>query len=137
MIAYGKIQSLTDEPYTHWGKRYNSFDWHPNWFTFIRIQNKEVGPTRDRTGKDWYHYYKPSVHYVIYFFDRYILQRIREDNKQTLDVRIRITCGLINKIDYIPWTMKREFMECIWDAYKKFYKSWYEYYYKYILELPF
>lgn len=131
------IHSLTNEIYTSWGVRYELFNWRPEWYTFIRIQNREVGPTRDRTGKDWFHYYGPSVHHIIYFFDTHILQRIGIDKEPTLKVRIRIVCGMVNKLDYIPRPMKIEFMECIWDAYRKFYKEWNEYYCKKILELPF
>ena len=125
------IHSLTNHIYTGWGAKYSDFNWRPEWYTFIRIQNREIK-------KKPFGSYKHVAH-IIYFFDNMILQRIGKDHRVTLDVRIRIVCGLINntspKILTIP--MKREFMECIWDIYKKFMNEWYEYYYRYILELPF
>jgi len=124
------IHSLTDKVYTSWGVRYELFNWRPEWYTFIRIQNRECN-------KDRFYYISNSVKYIIYWFDTNILQKIGIDKEPTLRVRIRIVCGMVNKINYIPWPMKREFMECIWDTYRKFYKEWNEYYCKKILELPF
>lgn len=124
------IHSLTDKVYTSWGVRYELFNWRPEWYTFIRIQNRECN-------KDSFHYISDSIKYIIYWFDTNILQKIGIDKEPTLRVRIRIVCGMINKINYIPWPIKREFMECIWDTYRKFYKEWNEYYCKKILELPF
>lgn len=124
------IHSLTNKVYTSWGVRYTLFNWRPEWYTFIRIQNRECN-------KDWFHYNDDSVKHIIYWFDTNILQKIGIDKEPTLRVRIRIVCGMVNKINYIPWPMKREFMECIWDTYRKFYKEWNEYYCKKILELPF
>lgn len=124
------IHSLTNKVYTSWGVRYELFNWRPEWYTFIRIQNRECN-------KDEFHCISDSVKHIIYWFDTNILQKIGIDKEPTLRVRIRIVCGMVNKINYIPWPMKREFMECIWDTYRKFYKEWNEYYCKKILELPF
>lgn len=57
----------------------------------------------------------------------------------TLDVRIRIVCGMVNKLssNRVSIAMKREFMECIWDAYQKFSKDYMEYHCRYELGLPF
>lgn len=123
------IHSLTNKVYTSWGVRYELFNWRPEWYTFIRIQNRECN-------KNKFHCIY-SVKYIVCWFDTNILQKIGIDKEPTLRVRIRIVCGMVNKIDYIPWTMKRELMECIWDTYRKFYKEWNEYYCKKILELPF
>lgn len=124
------IHSLTNKVYTSWGIRYSLFNWRPEWYTFIRIGNRECN-------KDEFHCISTSVKYIIYWFDTNILQKIGIDKEPTLRVRIRIVCGMVNNLHYIPRPMKIEFMECIWDIYKKFYKEWNEYYCKKILELPF
>lgn len=125
------IHNLTDKVYTSWGVRYKLFNWRPEWYTFIRIQNRECKE------KQRIHLTNLTVKHVIYWFDTNILQRIGIDKEPTIKVRIRIVCGMVNKLDYIPRPMKIEFMECIWDTYKKFYKEWTEYYCREILELPF
>ena len=116
------IYSLTSNVYTPWGKQYQMFHWKPSWWVFIKLSNK----TKD-------------VRHIIYWFDINILQRISKDTRFTLDVRIRIVCGMINNLTpiFISIDMKREFMECIWDAYQKFSKDYIEYHCKYILQLPF
>lgn len=125
------INSLTSYIYTVWGAKYSDFNWRPEWYAFIRMQNKEI---KERP----FNAYKPVAH-IIYFFDTKVLQRIGKDHRVTLDVRIRIVCGLINQLspNKVSIPMKREFMECIWDTYKKFMREWEEYYFKYILQLPF
>lgn len=125
------MHSLTDYTHTTWGAKYSSFNWRPEWYVFIRMQNRELNTMP-------FHVHKPVAH-IIYFFDTNILQRFGKDSEATLQVRIRIVCGLINKIPHTVMSrpMKLAFMECIWDAYKKFKAEWYEYYYRYILELPF
>lgn len=128
------VYSLTNHIYTTWGVKYSSFNWRPEWYTFIRMQNREI---REIEFHEFFKRY--NVSYLLHWFDSRILQRIGVDNELTLKVRIRILCGLVNKLpaDTMPRPMKIEFMECIWDTYRKFYKEWYEYYCKTILELPF
>ena len=67
------------------------------------------------------------------------LQRIRKDSKTTLDVRVRIVCGMVNKLDAnkVSFELKIRFMECIWDTYKEFSRDWEEWHAKWILGLPF
>ena len=80
-----------------------------------------------------------KISHIICWFDRNVIQRIGIDNKVTIQVRIRIICGMINKL-FIPTVtreMKIEFMECIWDTYKQMDKSWSDYYCLNILGLPF
>lgn len=117
------IYSLTNRVYTPWGKQYQSFHWRPSWWVYIKLE---------KTHK--------SVRHIICWFDTNILQRIGKDTKVTLDVRIRIVCGMINKLSFknrISIAMKREFMECIWDTYQEFSKDYVEYYCRYELGLPF
>lgn len=116
------LHYLTNRVYTPWGKQYQSFHWRPSWWVYIKLEDT----------------YKP-VRQIICWFDANILQRIGEDARFTLDVRIRIVCGMINKLspDRISVDMKREFMECIWDTYQKFSKDYMEYHCKYELGLPF
>lgn len=114
------INSLTCYPYTKWGRRYNQFKWDNNWYAFVKSKNRQVS-------------------HCIFWFDYYILQRIGEDSKTTLNVRIRILCGMINKIPYpiLNREMKIAFMECIWNIFYAMWKDYDDWYCKYILQLPF
>lgn len=125
------LYSLTNRVYTPWGKQYQSFHWRPSWKMFINLANRELKINSFRDIK--------PINHIIYWFDTMILQRIGKDTKFTLDVRIRIVCGMINKLfsDKISIAMKREFMECIWDTYQEFSKDYIEYYCRYELGLPF
>ena len=128
------IYSLTNHIYTTWGVKYSSFNWRPEWYTFLRIQKRELKEL------EFHESYKvQTVKYLIFWFDNRIIQKIGVDKDLTLKVRIRILCGLINNTPTSVLTrpMKIEFMECILDTYNKFYKDWYEYYCRNILELPF
>lgn len=128
------IYSLTNHIYTTWGVKYSSFNWRPEWYTFLRIQKRELKEL------EFHESYKvQTVKYLIFWFDNRIIQKIGVDKDLTLKVRIRILCGLINNTPTRVLTrpMKIEFMECIWDTYNKFYKDWYEYYCRNVLELPF
>lgn len=113
---------LTNYVYTPWGKQYQMFHWRPSWWVFANLSNKSK-----------------AIRHIICWYDANVLQRISKDTKLTLDVRIRIICGMINNLSPNPMSMdmKREFMECIWDTYQKFSKDYFEYHCKYILQLPF
>lgn len=128
------IYSLTNHIYTTWGVKYSSFNWRPEWYTFLRIQKRELNEIEFHES-----YRIKTVKYLIFWFDNRIIQKIGVDKDLTLKVRIRILCGLINNTptNVLTRPMKIEFMECIWDTYNKFYKDWYEYYCKNVLELPF
>lgn len=104
------LYSLTNRVYTPWGKQYQSFHWRASWWVYTNLEKTHE-----------------SVRHIIYWFDTNILQRIGKDTKFTLDVRIRIVCGMVNKLssNRISIAMKREFMECIWDAYQKVLKRLY------------
>lgn len=128
------IYSLTDQLYTPWGVRYSSFTWQPEWYTFIRIQNREIKEL------EFHEFFKtPTVAHIIYWFDTLILQQIDTADKKTINVRIRIVCGMVNKLPTKVLTreLKIQLMECIWDTYKQFEQSWNDYYCKWILQLPF
>lgn len=128
------VYSLTNHIYTTWGVKYSSFNWRPEWYTFLRIQKRELNEIEFHES-----YRIKTVKYLIFWFDNMIIQKIGVDKDLTLKVRIRILCGLINNTptNVLTRPMKIEFMECIWDTYNKFYKDWYEYYCKNVLELPF
>lgn len=125
------IHALTNRVYTPWGKPYSKMCWRNSWNVYINLA------TRERKTSNFKEI--TPINHIIYWFDTNILQRIGKDSSNTLDVRIRIICGLINKLSHkeISIDMKREFMECIWDAYKKFSKDYVEWHCKYILSIPF
>lgn len=128
------VYSLTNHIYTTWGVKYSSFNWRPEWYTFLRIQKRELKELEFHESSKI-----QTVKHLIFWFDHWILQKIGVEKDLTLKVRIRILCGLINNTptNVLTRPMKIEFMECIWDTYRKFYKEWYEYYCKTVLGLPF
>ena len=75
------LYSLTNRVYTPWGKQYQSFHWRASWWVYTNLEKTHE-----------------SVRHIIYWFDTNILQRIGKDTKFTLDVRIRIVCGMVNKL---------------------------------------
>lgn len=128
-----EVNSLYGHPYTTWGRRYNQFKWNDDWNIFLRIAEKE------RIFEDSHGLRAKPVNTVLAFLDVRILQRIGKDPITTLDVRIRVVCGLVNKISHMILSreLKLRFMDCIWDIYKQFSKDYIEYHCKYVLELPF
>lgn len=127
MVAY----SLTNRVYTPWGIQYKKFNWRESWRIFLNLRDKEV---KNKTFRDT----KP-INHIIYWFDTNILCKINCEKKSTLDVRIRIVCGMINKIspNILSPDLKREFMECIWDSYKQFYQNYMNWYCHWIVGVPF
>mgnify|MGYP000373125857 CR=1 FL=1 len=43
------IYSLTNHIYTTWGAKYSSFNWRPEWYTFLRIQKRELKEAKKKT----------------------------------------------------------------------------------------
>lgn len=125
------IYSLTNKPYTTWGTQYQAIHWKPSWWVFVNLAEKELKTKTFSENK--------VVNHLIYWFDSQIIQRIAYEKKTTLEVRIRIICGLVNKVspDILSIEMKREFMECIWDTFNKFYRDYMDWYCKWIVGIPF
>lgn len=114
--------------------RYNEINWRPSWYVFIRIQNREIKET------EFHKFFKASsLARIIAWYDTQILQQIGIAAKVTLQVRIRIICGMVNKlpVEVLTRELKIEFMECIWDTFNKLYNLWNEWHCRYILQLPF
>lgn len=125
------VTSLTNNVYTPWGKSYQKFRWNADWNIFIKIAERERKTSSFKDTK--------SVNHIIYWFDTEVLQKINTERKVTLDVRIRIVCGMVNKVLHtkLSWELKQRFMQCIWDAYQEFSRDYIEYNCRYILKLPF
>lgn len=113
--------------------KYEDINWRDEWYTFLKLASK------DRTS---------SINKVLAWFDENILQAMDincypepklKTTISTLNVRIRIICGMINNISHLTLSreMKIVFMECIWDTYKKFRYLYLESYYREALQLPF
>lgn len=125
------INSIAGKTYTHWGVPYHNFKWKQEWNIFETLANKEINSLPFNCEK--------PIRHIMYWFDKNVLQQIGIEKKVTLDVRIRIVCGMINKLspNRLSIELKREFMECIWDAYRNFGRSQEDWYCKYVLNLPF
>ena len=110
------VNSIT--VYTYLNKcpvRYNQINWRPSWYVFLRIQNKEIRET------EFHKFFKKqTLSKVLAWYDTQILQQIGIASKTTLEVRIRIVCGMVNKlpIEVLTRDLKIEFMECIWDTFR-------------------
>lgn len=126
------IHSLTNKIYLNGGIKYSSINWRNEWYAFINLYKKEI-----KESDSIHNYSKDRIGYIICWFDQNILQKIGEDTDQTLNVRIRIVCGMINNLTVIPREMKIEFMECIWDTFNKLKREYTEWYCHWILQLPF
>lgn len=129
--VYSDIYCLTNRVRSTTGKLYSLYNWNPDWNIFLKMAINECRTMSFKAIK--------PVNRIICWFDRNILQRIGEDSKITLDVRVRIVCGMINKLDAnkVSFELKIRFMECIWDTYKEFSRDWWEWHAKWILGLPF
>lgn len=129
-----KVNSLTTFSYTTWGRKYNQFEWRDEWKIFLRIVEREIRTI------EFHKFFKTlTVSHILWFFDTQILQCIEDNRVTTLNVRIRILCGMINKLptNVLTRDLKIQLTECIWDTYKKFKKSYEDWYCYYILGLPF
>lgn len=113
--------------------KYSDINWRNEWYAFFNLAKK------DRNG---------DINKILAWFDKNVLQAMDiqyypepklKTSITTLDVRIRIVCGMINKISH--YTLSREmkiaFMECIWDTYKKFKRLYLNSYFIYAEQLPF
>lgn len=125
------INNIAGKNYTHWGVPYYKLKWKEEWKIFETLANKEINSLPFNCNK--------PIRHIMCWFDSNILQRIGKESNITLDVRIRIVCGMVNKVSpkSLSIELKREFMECIWDAYRNFRRSHENWYCKYILNLPF
>lgn len=74
---------------------------------------------------EWNKYFRMAskhkdIEEILCWFDKYILRQISRTTKTTtLDVRIRIVCGMINKNTFLTRDLKYELMELIWTKYKE------------------
>ncbi len=61
-----------------------------------------------------------NIKNILCWFDKNILRQMSLSTKKTtLDVRIRIICGMINKDHFLTRDLKFELMELIWDKYRE------------------
>lgn len=74
---------------------------------------------------EWNKYFKiaskhSDIKYILCWFDKNVLRQISMSTSTiTLDVRIRIICGIINKNTFLTRDLKIELMELIWSKYKE------------------
>lgn len=129
------VNSLTVYPYLRGCPiRYSQINWRPSWYVFLRIQNREIKDT------EFHKFFKKqTLAHIIAWYDINILQQIGIASKTTLKVRIRIVCGMVNKLstEVLTRDLKIEFMECIWDSFNRLYYEFNEWHCRYVLGLPF
>ena len=130
------IYNLYHGPYYVYGQKYSDVKWRNEWYTFLKLAEKER--EEYKFNSSFLQSYN-SINHILYWFDANIIQSIDKVSKTTLNVRIRIICGMINKMQNkkITREIKIELMECIWDAYNKLYQQYFDWYCLNILQLPF
>lgn len=122
--------------------RYDSIKWLNEWYFILNLQgkygNKAKTQSLDKSESEFLH--------ILYFYDRNILQCIygmspieNSKNFATTMVRLRIVCGMINKLDHNKFSsyMKYWMMQCFWDTFYKVWKLHAEWYGRHIANLPF
>ncbi len=125
------LHSLTNQTHTKWGMPYSRINWSPDWYTFLKLQDKEIRELGIN--------HRKYIAFIIYWFDTKILQEIGVAKDDTLWVRMRIVTCFVNKLPhtYASWYMRHAFIRCMIDTYQKFMHEWNEYYCRYVLGLPF
>ena len=122
--------------------RYDSIKWLNEWYFILNLQDKYCNKAKtqplDKSESEFLH--------ILYFYDRNILQCIcgmnpieNSRNFATTMVRLRIICGMVNKLDHNKFSidMKYWIMQCFWDAFYKVWKLHAEWYGRHIANLPF
>lgn len=138
-----RIAFLCSNTFFQFGNyRYDSIKWLNEWYFILNLQDKYCNKAKtqslDKSESEFLH--------ILYFYDRNILQCIYgmspiEDSKNfaTTMVRLRIVCGMINKLDHNKFSsyMKYWMMQCFWDTFYKVWKLHAEWYGRHIANLPF
>lgn len=135
------VYCLTNRAFTKWGERYSKIEWCNYWATVLETCHLE----RIRKVHNIHSDNKLTLTHIVYWFDINILQQFpltEQVDDSTLDVRMRIVCGMINKListDKIKYsdTFKQETINALQDTYRKFYNKWWDWYSINVLELPF
>lgn len=128
------VDKIHHNIYTRWGILYSKF-LVSEWDTFLRISQRE----KDNARKNYHWIDENTVNSVLYWVDENIFGSIGLVNSFTLDVRVRIACGMINKLDlpYLTRDLKIQLVECIWCSYRKATSLYNEWYCRNIEGLPF
>lgn len=122
--------------------RYDSIKWLNEWYFILNLQDKY----KDKVKKQALEKSENEFLHILYFYDTNILQCIRgkcrlENTKNfaTTMVRLRIVCGMVNKLDHTKFStdMKYWMMQCFWDTFYKVWKLHAEWYGRRIAKLPF
>lgn len=138
-----KVAFLCNNTFFQFGNyRYDSIKWLNEWYFILNLQdkygNKAKTQSLDKSESEFLH--------ILYFYDRNILQCIygmspieNSKNFATTMVRLRIVCGMINKLDHNKFSsyMKYWMMQCFWDTFYKVWKLHAEWHGRYIANLPF
>lgn len=130
-----KVHCISNNVYTKLGKRYDSFSWDEDWKIILGIIKKELNSIPLHKSCKTVLFSEYTLTYVIYWYDKNILQQIDKVTifTSTLDVRLRIIQSLVDKLAFDD-NLKRIIKQCLVNTYKEFRIAAYEEYSK---ELPF
>lgn len=130
-----KVHCISNNVYTKLGKRYDSFSWDEDWKIILGIIKKELNSIPLHKSCKTILFSEYTLTYVIYWYDKNILQQIDKVTifTPTLDVRLRIVQSLVDKLAFDD-NLKRIIKQCLVNTYKEFRIAAYKEYSK---ELPF
>ena len=130
-----KVRCISNNVYPKLGKRYDSFSWDEDWKIILGIIKKELNSIPLHKSCKTILFSEYTLMYVIYWYDKNILQQIDKVTifTPTLDVRLRIVQSLVDKLAFDD-NLKRIIKQCLVNTYKEFRIAAYEEYSK---ELPF
>lgn len=130
-----KVHCISNNVYTKLGKRYDSFSWDEDWKIILGIIKKELNGIPLYKSCKTILFSKYTLTYIIYWYDKNILQQIDKITifTSTLDVRLRIVQSLVDKLSFDD-NLKRIIKQCLVNTYKEFRTAAYE---EYAKELPF
>lgn len=130
-----KVHCISNNVYTKLGKRYDSFSWDEDWKIILGIIKKELNGIPLHKSCKTILFNKYTLTYIIYWYDKNILQQIDKITifTPTLNVRLRIVQSLVDKLSFDD-NLKRIIKQCLVNTYKEFRAAAYEEYSK---ELPF
>lgn len=128
---------------------YCNFNFYPRWNIISELRKKEElimfdnliakGHSFPLIPEEGWDFEKFPICYITTWYVMNILNELETSNSNTLYVKLRIVCGMVNKIPdkKLSKELKIHFMECIWDTFIDAYKDYCEFASRFIWELPF
>lgn len=114
------VCSLYSRVYTPWGRPYDFFNWDNFWSTLLAIADKELRGYVNHKKIELNNY---TINHLLSWYNTNVLQAVSVNNGQLTSVRIRIACGMVDKVKLFKDNpnLARKTKECFTDTYRQFY----------------